>query len=126
MLNEKYPYKYECYNIIGCAMEVHNTLGHGFLEAVYQEALEITFKENGIPYEREKELNIYFKGMQLDKKYYADFFCYNNIIVELKASSGLTDAEIGQVINYLKATESKIGLLINFGLPKLQYKRIIF
>ena len=107
-------------------MDVHSELGNGFLEAVYQEALEITFLENNIPYEREKELNIYFKGRLLNKKYYADFFCYNKIIVELKASSGLTDADMGQVINYLKATEAKIGLLINFGLPKLQYKRIIF
>ncbi len=107
-------------------MDVQNELGHGFLEAVYQEALEINFIEKEIPYEREKELNIYFKGKLLNKRYYADFFCYNKIIVELKASSGLTDADIGQVINYLKATEAKIGLLFNFGLPSLQYKRIIF
>ncbi|MBP9983527.1 MAG: GxxExxY protein [Prevotella sp.] len=126
MLSEKYPYKHECYYIIGCAMDVQNELGHGFLEAVYQEALEINFIEKEIPYEREKELNIYFKGKLLNKRYYADFFCYNKIIVELKASSGLTDADIGQVINYLKATEAKIGLLFNFGLPSLQYKRIIF
>ena len=126
MPEEEYLFKEECYKIIGCAMDVHSELGHGFLEAVYQEALEITFIRNNIPYEREKELNIYFKGIQLNKKYYADFFCYNKIIVELKASSGLTDADIGQIINYLKATESKRGLLLNFGLPKLQYKRIIF
>lgn len=106
-------------------MEVHNELGHGFLEAVYQEALEIVFLENSIPHTREKTLNISFRNSILKKKYVADFVCYNDIIVELKASDGLCDADIGQILNYLKATDNSIGLLVNFGKPRLQYKRII-
>lgn len=107
-------------------MEVHNELGHGFLEAVYQEALEIVFIENGIPYIREKVLDVKFRSKTLQKKYSADFFCFENIIVETKATKELTDSDLAQVLNYLKATNKKIGLLINFGSPRLQYKRVIF
>ena len=106
-------------------MEVHKELGCGFLEAVYQEALEIEFNNQGIPYEREKELKIYFKGIELRKRYNADFICYDKIIVETKALSNLTDDHLGQVLNYLKATQFKLGLLVNFGQPKLEYKRIV-
>lgn len=122
---QPYPFKNECYNIIGCAMEVHNELGHGFLEAVYQEALAIVLLEKGIPFQKEKVLDITFKGILLSKKYVADFFCYDEVIVELKASEGLTDTDTAQVLNYLKATGKKIGLLLNFGTPKLQTKRVI-
>lgn len=122
---EKYPFKIECYNIIGAAMEVHRELGHGFLEPVYQEALELVLIDKGIPYQREKVLDIYFKGQLLKKKYVADFICYDEVIVELKALSGLTENDLAQVLNYLKATGKKIGLLINFGTNSLQYKRII-
>lgn len=125
MKNEEYLFKEECYEIIGCAMEVHNVLGHGFLEAVYQEALEIVFIENGIPYLKEKILDIEFRGKKLQKKYVSDFFCFDNIIVETKATKELTDIDLSQVLNYLKATNKKIGLLINFGSSRLQYKRVI-
>ena len=118
-------YKEESYKIIGACMEVHKELGCGFLEAVYQEALEIEFNNQGIPYEREKELKIYFKGIELRKRYNADFICYDKIIVETKALSNLTDDHLGQVLNYLKATQFKLGLLVNFGQPKLEYKRIV-
>lgn len=121
--NEEFPFKDECYKIIGCGMEVHNELGHGFLEAVYQEALSIV--ENRIPFVKEKILDITFRGRLLNKKYIADFICFEEIIVELKASEVLIDADIAQVLNYLKATGKKIGLLINFGTAKLQYKRVI-
>ncbi len=120
-----YPYKEETYKIIGCAMEVHSELGSGFLEAVYQEALSIVFDENKIPYEREKTLNILFKKRILKKHYSADFYCYNKIIVELKAVNNLTNNDLSQVLNYLKATNQKIGLLINFGTERLEYKRVI-
>lgn len=107
--------KNENYNITGAAMHVYNTLGNGFLEAVYQEALEIEFKKRGIPYEREKELTIYYEGKPLQKKYFADFVCYDSIIVELKAIKEIDDSHRSQVYNYLKATGFKLGLLYNFG-----------
>lgn len=125
MKTDVYPCKIECYHIIGAAMEVHNELGHGFLEAVYQEAMSIVFFERSIPFTKEHVLDIYFKGRLLEKKYVADFFCYNEVIVELKAADGLGDHDIAQVLNYLKATGKKIGLLINFGNPRLEYRRII-
>lgn len=122
---EEYLYKQECYDIIGAAMEVHNELGHGFLEPVYQEALSIVFQESGIPYIKEQVLEIHFKGRHLNKKYVADFICYDEVIVELKAMENLAPEHIAQVLNYLKATGKKLGLLINFGTSKLQYKRVI-
>ncbi len=122
---EEYPFKEECYKIIGCAMDVHNELGCGFLELVYQEALSVVLMENKIPFVKEKVLDIEFRGRILDKKYVADFICFDEVIVELKATDGLADHDIAQVLNYLKATGKKIALLINFGLTKLQYKRVI-
>ena len=107
-------------------MEVHRDLGCGFLEAVYQEALEIEFQKQGIPYEKEKLLTIYYKGIKLKKRYSADFVCYDKIIVELKALSDLTTQNEAQVLNYLKTTKLKLGLLINFGSKSLQYKRLVF
>ncbi len=122
---EEYPYKDECYRIIGCCMEVHNELGCGFLEPVYQEALSIIFEEKNIPYVREKVLEISFRGKTLQKKYVADFVCFDEVIVELKAMDALCPEHIAQVLNYLKATGKKLGLLINFGTQSLQYKRVI-
>ena len=119
--NEEFLLKDECYKIIGGCMEVHNELGCGFLEAVYQEALSILFSEKKIPF----VLDIKFKGRVLDKKYIADFICFDQIIVELKATDGLANHDIAQILNYLKATGKRIGLLINFGTTKLQYKRVI-
>ena len=120
-----YPYKEETYKIIGCAMEVHSELGSGFLEAVYQEALSIVFNEKQIPFEQEKILNILFKERFLKKQYSTDFYCYNKIIVELKAVNNLANNDLSQVLNYLKATNQEIGLLINFGAERLEYKRVI-
>ena len=102
-------FKEETYKINGAAMEVYNTLKPGFLEAVYQEALEIEFKK------REKELTISYIGVKLRQTYRADFVCYGNIIVELKAVSMLDDAHRSQLYNYLCATGYKVGLLYNFG-----------
>lgn len=122
---EEYPFKKECYNIIGAAMEVHRELGHGFLEPFYQEALSIVLQEKEIPFVKEQLLDINFKGIFLKKKYIADFICYNEVIVELKAIDGLMPEHTAQVLNYLKATNKKLGLLINFGRPSLQHKRVI-
>jgi len=122
---DNFLYKNETYVIIGACMEVHKNLGNGFLEAVYQEALSIEFTTRNIPFEKEKQLYIYYKDMQLSKRYIADFICYNNIIIELKATESIIKEHVSQLINYLHATNNKIGLLINFGSNSLEYKRII-
>ncbi len=116
----------ETYKIIGAAMSVHSELGCGFLEAVYQEALEKEFIRKKIEYEREVTIPIYYKGEKLQTYYKADFICFGSIIVELKALQKYTNTEVAQVINYLKATNHKRGLLINFGTTSLQYKRISY
>lgn len=107
-------------------MEVHRELGHGFLEAVYQEALAIEFARRGIPFEREVELAIHYRDQLLKTKYRADFICYESVVVETKAISQLTSSDQGQVINELKATGMEVGLLINFGAPSLEYRRLVF
>ena len=116
-------YKEEGYNIIGAAMEVHKVLGCGFAEPVYQEALAIEFDIGGKTYEKEKQLTISYKDRILSKFYQADFFCYDKIIVEIKALTSLSSDHDSQILNYLKATNSKLGILINFGEKSLVYKR---
>jgi len=117
-------YKEETYRIVGACMEVHRELGPGFLEGVYQEALAEEFSEQRIPANREQKLEILYKGKPLQKHYYADFVCYDKVIVELKAVRELLPDHDAQLFNYLKATGLKLGLLINFGSPSLMYKRI--
>lgn len=119
-------YKEEAYNIIGAAMEVHSVLGCGFLEAVYQEALAIEMTDRNIPFEQEKLIQINYKGSILEKYYQADFVCYDKIILELKALSATTTEHESQILNYLKATHIKLGLLINFGQKQLFYQRYIY
>lgn len=116
----------ETFKIIGAAMAVHGPLGQGFLEAVYQEALAIEFAAQAIPFEREVPLEVKYRGQVLACSYRADFVCYGAIIVELKALGTLDDAHYATVINYLKATGFHRGLLINFGAPSLEYKRIVY
>jgi GxxExxY protein len=119
-------YKDEVYAIVGAAMEVYNTLGPGFLEAVYQEAFEIEMTERGIPFESQQELLIFYKGRQLHKAYLADIIASGKIIVELKALGCLSSHEEAQLLNYLKATGLELGVLINFGAAgKLEWKRMI-
>ena len=114
------------YRIIGAALEVHKELGCGFLEAVYQEGLEREFKTQGISHKSRPVVEIFYKGKALNKVYQPDFVCYEEIIVEIKALSCLTGLEEAQLINYLKATGMKIGLLINFGSKSLEHKRFVY
>jgi GxxExxY protein len=118
-------FKDESYQIIGACMEVHKELGCGFLEAVYQEALSIEFSKRNIPFEQEKYLTINYKGELLQKKYKADFICYDKIIIELKALSKFAPENMAQTLNYLKITDFQLGLLVNFGTTSLQYKRVV-
>ncbi len=118
-------YEIESYKITGAAFEVHKELGPGFLEAVYQEVLTIEFQNQKIPYEREKDLKLYYKNVQLQKRYKVDFVCYDNIIIEVKALSGLNSEHESQLLNYLRATNLRLGILINFGQKSLKYKRLV-
>ncbi len=118
-------YKEESYRIIGSCMKVHSELGPGFLESVYQEALAIQFEKDGIPFEREKLLSVYFQGKPLKKKFKADFVCFEKIIVELKSAGYIHNDNIAQAKNYLKSTGYQLGVLVNFGEKSLNYKRIL-
>ena len=120
---EKDPQTYE---IIGAAMEVHRELGDGFLEAVYQAALVIEFTRRRIPCRTEVELPIEYKGMRLSGGYRADFGCFDNVVVEIKATTALVPPNQAQLLNQLKATKYRRGILINFGAPSLEYKRMVF
>ena len=117
-------YKEESYQIIGAAMEVHRELGCGFVEPVYQEALEKEFILRKIPYEREKELTINYKGALLTKTFRADFICYDKIILELKAVKEFSDEHYAQIYNYLRASRMGLGLLINFGTASIEFQRV--
>jgi GxxExxY protein len=120
---EKDPQTYE---IIGAAMEVHRELGDGFLEAVYQAALAIEFARRRIPFRAEVELPVEYKGMRLSCGYRADFVCFENVLVEIKAIAGLVPPNQAQLLNQLKATKHRRGILINFGAPSLEYRRMLF
>ena len=116
----------ETYAVIGAAMTVHSELGSGFLEAVYQDALEKELQYQNIPFKREVKLPVYYRGEQLNSYYQADFICFDSVIVELKALQKLSSTEEAQVINYLKASNLHRALLINFGSRSLQHKRLVF
>jgi len=118
-------FKEESYKVIGACMAVHSQLGPGFLEAVYQEALERELAKQKIPFERQKRLTIYYDGQPLKKYYIADFVCYNAIDVEIKSTNNFAKNQYEQTGNYLRAINHKLGILVNFGTSSLTYKRII-
>ncbi|MGC4037603.1 MAG: GxxExxY protein [Chitinophagaceae bacterium] len=118
-------FKDECYNIIGLCMKVHSKLGKGFKEIVYKDVLEIELKKQAISFEREKPLQILYDGFTLPHSFVADFVVYDSIILELKASFQIHPDNFRQTLNYLKATQIKLGLLINFGEKRLNFQRIV-
>ncbi len=127
MIEQELLYKKEVYQIISAAIEVHKELGSGFLESVYEECMSIESKTKNIPYETQVQLPIHYKGGKIKKAFIADYIGFGKIIVELKCIPKLTKIEEAQIINYLKATGLKVGLLINFGSKgKLEWRRYIF
>jgi GxxExxY protein len=125
MLTENLKRDEETYAVIGAAMEVHKTLGHGFLEPVYQEAMAVELVGRGVPFLREVALEIQYKGHILACNYRADFICFEDVLVELKALERITSVERSQVINYLNATGFHRALIINFGAECLQFERFV-
>lgn len=120
-------YKKRMYNIIGAAMSLYNELGSGYSESIYQECLSVICTEKNIPWEREKLLKMYFHGVELEKTYKADFVCYDDIIIELKAVSELLGEHRAQLFNYMRITDTRFGILINFGEPqRLHAEKYIF
>ena len=122
-LSERDP---KTYAVIGAAIEVHKNLGCGFLESVYQEALAIELGLRGIPFRREVRLPVSYKGQVLITAFCADFICFDSLVIELKALAHMSGNEEAQLINYLKATRFKIGLLLNFGAKSLEHRRLVF
>jgi len=119
-------YKDESYAIAGAAMDVYYTMGIGFLEPVYHAAMIVELGRRRIPFESQKKLDVFYKGVKLDKIYFPDFVCYEQIVIELKVVPRITNIEVAQLLNYLKITKKRLGLLINFGAePRLEWKRYV-
>ncbi|WP_336093981.1 GxxExxY protein [Leeuwenhoekiella sp. CH_XMU1409-2] len=121
----KLIYEEESYAIIGACMQVHKSLGNGFLESVYQEALARELVNRNIPFLTKHKIEVFYEDQKLNKFFVADFVCFEHIVLELKATAILTESMIAQTINYLKATRMELGLLVNFGAKGLRWKRFI-
>lgn len=121
-IDRKDPFSYD---IIGGAMEVHRELGPGFLEAVYQEAMEIELRERKTPFVSQPQVKLHYKQFPMEKYYKPDFICFDTHVVEIKSETGMTPIDEAQIINVLKVTQLQIGLLINFGQSSLKYRRFI-
>ncbi len=117
--------KEECYRIIGLCMKIHSILAHGFKEIIYKEALKIELKRENIPYEREKSFKVPYDGVTLKRRFDADFMVFDSIVFEIKAASFIHYDNFRQTLNYLKASQVKLGILINFGAPRLEFRRIL-
>ncbi|MFO7936693.1 MAG: GxxExxY protein [Kiritimatiellia bacterium] len=125
-MNGDMLFKDEGYQITGACFEVHNHMGCGFLEAVYQECLELEFSEKRIPFVAQPNLKLKYKKYALKKHYVPDFLCYDKIVVEIKTEKKLENIDHAQIINYLKATRLELGILVNFGhYPKLEIERFV-
>ena len=123
---ENFPLKNETYEIIGTCMEVQRTLGYGFSEVIYKDAMEMEFISNNFLFRREDELSVLYKGKILKHRFFADFICNDQIIVEVKScDKGITDDHVAQILNYLRVSGKSIGLIVNFGKRRLEYKRFI-
>lgn len=118
--------KQETHKIIGTCMEVHRHLGHGFLEIVYKDAIEYEFRQREIPYEREKRYDVKYKDVWLPHNFFADFVVYDEVILEVKATDGISDEFIARTINYLKVSGNKVALIVNFGRESLEWKRLVY
>lgn len=123
---ENFPLKEETDLIIGIGIEIHKILGHGFLEIVYKDAFEYEFRKRITFYEREKEYNVAYKEIVLPHKFFADFVILNKVILEIKAKDGIPDEDYAQMINYLKCSGCKVGLILNFGRTKLDIRRVVY
>ena len=123
MIDKKYKYSDLTEKIIGCAINVHNLLGNGFQEVVYQRALAIEMEKARLHFSREEEMSIFYKGQDIGTRR-VDFFVENQILVEIKALTKLENVHLAQAINYLEAFDKEIGLLINFGTRSLEFKRL--
>jgi len=123
MINDEYKYSDITEKIIGCAMKVHSRLGNGFQEVIYQRALAIELAEADMEFAREQEMEIFYKDQQIGTRR-VDFFVEGRVLVELKALVQLEDVHLAQAINYLEAFDMEVGLLINFGVKSLQFKRL--
>ena len=124
---ENFRHKEETYKIIGVCMEVQKTLGYGFMEVIYKDAMESEFVENDLLFHREVELTVDYKGKILKHKFFADFIVLESIIVEVKScAKGITEDHIAQTLNYLKASGYTVGLIVNYGKRRLEYKRLVF
>jgi len=126
LAKETYPHSKETEGIISAAFDVHNSLGAGFLEIVYKDALELEFRERKIFFEREKEYPVNYKGIILPHSFFADFVIFEKVILEVKAKSGITSEDVSQTLNYLKCSGCKVGLILNFGTSSVEIKRVIF
>ena len=118
-------FKEESFTVVGVCMDVHRTLGPGFLEIIYKDAIEIEFKRLGIPYIREKEFEVIYKGIQLNRTFNVDFYVYGKINLEVKASLYLHENHFAQTRNYCACSKTKLGLLVNFGEASLNYNRVV-
>jgi len=123
---EYFPLKEETEAIIHLGLEVHKTLGFGFLEIVYKDALEYEFLKNDILFTREKEYSVHYKDSVLTHKFYADFIVFDSVVLEVKAKDGIAAEDVARMINYLKCSCCKVGLILNFGRNKLEIKRMVF
>ncbi len=125
-MESKLLLKSETREIIGICMEVHSQLGHGFLEIVYKDAIELEMRKRNIFFERERQYDVWYKDIKLPHKFYADFVVFDQVILEVKCSKAIADEHLAQGINYLKVSANRVGLIVNFGRGSLEWKRIIY